>query len=571
MRSLHGFGSRIHYAAVVVFAAVVGTSKTVTIAAGQEGIFQTRAVVLAGDPAPGTPPGVCLTDVYTPSLNDHEEIVLGAIVDGPGVTESNDRGYWVATPVGLALIAREGDQAPGVPNGVVFRNDAFSQHPCLSIAARATFRAYLAGPGIDPSNDEGIWSGTPGSVVLVARMGDPAPGTAAGVTYAQLWNPVANAVGELAFWGRLTGSGVTGANEEGVWIGTPGNLSILARSGDPAPGTSAQFHRFCCTGITFNSAGEVVLKALLQGAGVGVSNDHGHWAGPPGGLSLIAREGDAAPDTPPGVTFRDLAHSVPRINRTGEIAFDAGLTGPGVTSANDSGLWTNAPGTVTLIAREGDRAPGTPPNVLFGGMYNGGARPPLLNVKGEVAILAQLTGPGITSLNDEGIWLGPARALTLVARKGNQAPGTPFGVIFSSLSYPALNDRGQVAFSGSLTGPGITSLNDHGIWVTDLTGAVTLLIREGDTLEIAPSDIRTVTRVAFYMTLSGGDDGQPSGFNNFGQVAFEAEFDRGSSGIFLASAPDQIPTISEWGLVIMTLLLLTGLKIEFGRRRAGQV
>jgi len=174
-------------------------------------------------------------------------------------------------------------------------------------------------------------------------------------------------------------------------------------------------------------------------------------------------------------------------------------------------------------------------------------------------------------LNDEGIWLGPARALTLVARKGNQAPGTPFGVIFSSLSYPALNDRGQVAFSGSLTGPGITSLNDHGIWVTDLTGAVTLLIREGDTLEIAPSDIRTVTRVAFYMTLSGGDDGQPSGFNNFGQVAFEAEFDRGSSGIFLASAPDQIPTISEWGLVIMTLLLLTGLKIEFGRRRAGQV
>ncbi|MCH7840207.1 MAG: IPTL-CTERM sorting domain-containing protein [Planctomycetes bacterium] len=28
-----------------------------------------------------------------------------------------------------------------------------------------------------------------------------------------------------------------------------------------------------------------------------------------------------------------------------------------------------------------------------------------------------------------------------------------------------------------------------------------------------------------------------------------------------------IPTVSEWGLVILTLLLLTGAKIYFGRRR----
>jgi len=28
-----------------------------------------------------------------------------------------------------------------------------------------------------------------------------------------------------------------------------------------------------------------------------------------------------------------------------------------------------------------------------------------------------------------------------------------------------------------------------------------------------------------------------------------------------------IPTVSEWGLVILTLLLLTGAKVFFGRRR----
>ena len=31
---------------------------------------------------------------------------------------------------------------------------------------------------------------------------------------------------------------------------------------------------------------------------------------------------------------------------------------------------------------------------------------------------------------------------------------------------------------------------------------------------------------------------------------------------------DPIPTVSEWGLVVLTLLLLTGAKIYFGRRRA---
>ena len=33
-------------------------------------------------------------------------------------------------------------------------------------------------------------------------------------------------------------------------------------------------------------------------------------------------------------------------------------------------------------------------------------------------------------------------------------------------------------------------------------------------------------------------------------------------------ASEPIPTVSEWGLVVMTLLLLTGLKIKFGRRRS---
>ena len=34
----------------------------------------------------------------------------------------------------------------------------------------------------------------------------------------------------------------------------------------------------------------------------------------------------------------------------------------------------------------------------------------------------------------------------------------------------------------------------------------------------------------------------------------------------LCDIPDNVPTVSEWGLVIMTLLLLTCAKLYFGRR-----
>ena len=38
--------------------------------------------------------------------------------------------------------------------------------------------------------------------------------------------------------------------------------------------------------------------------------------------------------------------------------------------------------------------------------------------------------------------------------------------------------------------------------------------------------------------------------------------------VFAPGCQDAIPTVSEWGLVVLTLLLLTGAKVHFGRKRA---
>lgn len=56
-------------------------------------------------------------------------------------------------------------------------------------------------------------------------------------------------------------------------------------------------------------------------------------------------------------------------------------------------------------------------------------------------------------------------------------------------------------------------------------------------------------------TLSGGDFNLAGGF--------------GAAGGGVVTPP--IPTVSEWGLVALTLLLLTCMKITFGRRREAAI
>ena len=148
---------------------------------------------------------------------------------------------------------------------------------------------------------------------------------------------------------------------------------------------------------------------------------------------LLVREGDEAPGTG-GATFSDLKRS-PALNNAGETAFRADLTGPGVTGANDSGIFTSA----GLVAREGDVAPGT------GGATFSFFRAPALNDAGETAFLADLTGP-----NDRGIFTGAG----LVAREGDLIDfgGGDLRTILSLVfSGNGLNNQGELAFFASFT------------------------------------------------------------------------------------------------------------------------
>ena len=232
----------------------------------------------------------------------------------------------------------------------------------------------------------------------------------------------------------------------------------VAMTGDPAPGTGpgVVYSDLSTTRAVINGSGQVVFRGLLTGTGVDGTNNAGIWSDGSGSLGLVARDGDAALGAEPGVQYIGLFAS--RINEAGRIAFKSTLTGPGVDSTNDRGIWSEGSGSLSLVMREGNAAPGTEPGVVYSSVNI-----PLFNGAGQTAFVSFLTGPGVDNTNDRGIWSGGSGSLGLVAREGAAAPGTGPGVVYINLNGPVFNGAGQTAFNSHLTGPSVDFTNDTGI------------------------------------------------------------------------------------------------------------
>jgi hypothetical protein len=321
-----------------------------------------RVVARSGDPVPGIGEGAHFlwSDTPSPQLNSAGEVTFRADFDGVGF----GRGYFVEHDgVGLTLVAREGQQAPGTAAGVTL--DGFNFYPFgPGNDGRIAFTAYLDIPGVVGSLDGfGLWSADPSGVVtLVARSEAQAPDTANGVVFGTGFGSAAfNGSGQLAFRDRVSGPGVTQFNRDGIWFYGASGLELAVRGGDPTPGLETQFLTLSLPML--NDAGDMAFQAET------IDSREGVWTGnSTSGFSLVAGDGLHAPGTPVGVTFKDFEVR-PGFNNAGEIAFFAGLQGTGVNTSNRSGLWSEGGGSgLRIVARSGDQAPGTESGVTFGRM-----------------------------------------------------------------------------------------------------------------------------------------------------------------------------------------------------------
>lgn len=390
------------------------------VPANDESIWRDATLVVReGTAASAAGAGVDFGDLSTSRFNEAGQVAFFSPLTGTGVSVANDGSIWRDG----VLIAREGNAAPGL-SGITF---AFlSSGLNLSDAGHVAFSAALAGSGVTTANDGSLWS----NGVLVAREGDFATAAGAGVSFTgSFGTPTVNDVGQTAFTAFLAGTGVTSANDRSLWR----NGVLVAREGDAAPVVGGDTAFGILGTPVLNNAGQVAFFSQLTGAAVTAGNNASIWRDG----ALIAREGDAATAAGPGVAFGDLAS--PHLNDTGQVAFVSGLTGTGVTSANDSAVWRDG----VIIAREGDAAP-----TAAAGAEITGLGLVDLNNTGQVLYSGVLTGAGVANENNNVVWIGDGVENLQVAREGDSVGSSTFAAIFVGGS--SLNDLGQVSYEAIL-------------------------------------------------------------------------------------------------------------------------
>jgi arylsulfatase A len=495
-----------------------------------------RMVARTGDSAAGTT-GQFLNFVQ-PVINDFGQVAFFANLSGEGVVANNDSGLWTGGNSTLSLVVREGDQAMGTTG--LFTLVA---QPFIDNRGVTSFSAFDSGAVFNGNFVRGFWTETPNGLSAIARFGENAPGTMGQFSAFPLF-PSNSDAGHLAIVGTITGATISTTNDTGVWVGNDQSFELVAREGDIAPGTARLFSSF--SNAVVDNHGRGAFSATLLGTGA----NRGIWAVREAALVPVALAGQIAP----GTSSQFQSFLGPTINSRGDLAFLGIVAGADTTSENTTGIWADSAGTLQLVVRRGELAPGT--TARFAGFNQ-----PLINGEGRITFAGTLVGEGVNGTNNSGIWSEGETALSLVARRGDQAPGTL--AQFAALNDPVANSRGQIAFAANLSGAGVNSGNDRAIWATDINGQLQIIVREGDQVNVGDDllnpDIRTVSTFQFFGN-SGGQDGRPNGFNDAGQLAFQLNFTDGSQAIFIAN---HVAVPEPRGLV---LFVLVGVCLVFRQR-----
>jgi hypothetical protein len=516
----------------------------------------------AGSRAPGTP--FSFVDLGTPSINRQGQVLFNG-----SVVSSTSSGLWMYDPGGgVAPVAVVGQQAVGMPTGVTFNffdylsnggNNRGGVIP-FNDSARTAFWASTS------SGAEGFWVADPLSGVrLIAKKGDLAPGTSA--TFNRLANtvPAVNDHGDVAFRSTLNVSGDNGVVHR---FSDSAGLEFIVKEDSPVPGSSIGQNYFQAgyDGVVLDGGGAVYFKSSLtpplnssfSGEGIGVGR-------PSQPSQLLLQNGNQAAGLSPGALWSSLFPFETAANSAGQIAFASVISGTGVTSgSNDIGLWVGIPDSLSLVVRRGDQVAGMATGVVFDQLYS-----PEINAHGLVAFRATMRGPGITSSNDEAVWIEmPDRSLRMVAREGQRPPGAPAGVTFGDYGFGVFNDilmneRGQIAFTGEVKGqPTPGNQNENGIWATDLNGNLELIVLSGQPFRTTSGS----TRSHGYVQLAGGtggDEGYGAGLSDNGLVAFRGAF-QSSTAVYVSTAA----TVPEPGTIALLALGLSTIGAYAMRRRA---
>ncbi|MEM1010837.1 MAG: choice-of-anchor tandem repeat NxxGxxAF-containing protein [Planctomycetota bacterium] len=324
-----------------------------------------------------------------------------------------------------------------------------------------------------------------------------------------------------------------GGDNSLLTIAPDGTVTVLAIEDDPAPGTNNEIFRLIDT-PSLNNANQIAFVAGTEDAsGDFFFDDTLYRYDPNTGFELLAEAGDPAP-LPGNATFANDFRD-PIIGADGTVVFDAGVSG------GDDGLFKADPfGTITAIALENSTV-ATPE---FGGNVFSRFSSPVVNASGQVLFDGSVEQTGaVTEANNEGLFLlDTSGSLSLVMREGDTVPGDPNKTFQDPAGSELIfNDDGTFAFAAEFDEAGFAER--EGLFFGDTaTGAIDLILAEGELFEVLPGDFRTID----------GFDLRPSGgAGRF--IALDVDFTDDSDAIILVTIPEP-SSLTLLGLGGLTLL-----------------
>ncbi len=489
----------------------------------------------------------------SPILDQNGSVLFRGRMTGGTATGVDDRAYFLGrSAADLRMVVRAGDQAPGLPAGILLRSSSStSGSGGLNGAPRISpyneylfFQSTLYDP-VTPANtvatnDTALFWGQAGSLLPLAREGDAVPFLGTGETYGpflalSLQYAAIDATGRVLFECQLLGGVTTVANDGVLLTGVPGSLNIVSREGDVHPGGEVVIPSSGTTQLTFlhqmNELGQVLHEVRYSVAAPSTAttaNDRALAIYTPGsGNTIIAREGQQAPGLPVGVLFAtpvfgwNAGIGNCSFTRSGVTALQSQLDGGGTTvGVDDYAMYTGGIGGLNLVYRRGAACPGLSGGEVFGTAGNSS----ITCTEAGMAFIVSLAGPSVTTANDSSLWTGTIGNLQMLAREGNAVPGMPgftFQQITAGTNSPMMNDRGHVMANLGIT-DGATSRNvlfaytpEHGMHAQlELNGAHTFTTAAGTG---APTGLSSAQGF-------NSSDGSQSNFNNQGDFVFKPGF-----------------------------------------------
>lgn len=354
---------------------------------------------------------------------------------------------------------------------------------------------------------------TPVRVVL--RQNDPAPGFADGATISNVYAARITPAGLV-----LVNATVASPTDDAIYLGRPGSMAVVARHSEPDLASQLPFS-FTSEQKLANDSGDVVFRTRQ-------SENYRLYGWRNGVRTLIAAHGGPTPiggvwtDVYPPFALNPSGHVLFRGRAAGQFesgwvfAIDGALvfndqtlygqpvspTNPYVWTAftdsrglnpvsrivascrfafNLSGFDTRdgvamiSPNGASLLVSDQQPLPVLPHlTPLLFNTYSGA-----INAAGHCFMFTQVSGPGVSAANNFCLFFYDGQSFTLAIRSGDPALGTVPGLTWSFSGGLALNAQGDFAGMATLSGPGVTGLNDGVAFVSSQSG-LRAVLREGD-------------------------------------------------------------------------------------------